>query len=128
MAWSPQHRPSLLRGPDCSHSNGIGSRRCIAQVVIKRKAVPVRPLAAGSVKAKARGGETAADDAGENVFLRPERSTLKKLSKSRKLLAEGRFAEAVRNLDAILEGPEDFFIEQDKNSGKSRGLKAEAQR
>jgi hypothetical protein len=84
------------------------------QVVVRRQAVPGRlPPAA---------------DAGENVFLRPDRELLKKLSESRKLLAAGRFGEAVRNLDAILEGPEDFFIEPEKNSGRSCGLKAEAER
>ena len=76
----------------------------------------------------AYGQPVAAEDAVEKVFVSADRDTLKKLSESRRLLAEGRFGEAVRNLDTILEGSEDFFFEPDKNSGKSRGLKAEAQR
>ena len=68
-----------------------------------------------------QGRSCAAEDAAEKVFISPDRATLKKLAESRKLLAEGRFGEAVRNLDAILEGPEDYFFEPDKNSGKSRG-------
>jgi outer membrane protein assembly factor BamB len=97
------------------------------QIVIKPRAVPVR--VPGVVMPKARGMQSAAgDDAGESVFLQPDRKMLKMLSESRKLLADGRFGEAVRNLDAILEGSEDFFIEPDKDSGRSRGMKAEAQR
>jgi outer membrane protein assembly factor BamB len=97
----------------------------LGQVVIKRRVVPGRGVVAAR---KTPGGKSADDDAVDSVFLPPNRETLKKLSQSRKLLAEGRFGEAVRDLDAILEGPEDFFIEPDRNSGKSRGLKAEAQR
>jgi outer membrane protein assembly factor BamB/tetratricopeptide (TPR) repeat protein len=69
----------------------------------------------------------AAEDAAENIFLPADRTTLKKLSDARKLLAGGRFGEAVRNLDAILGAPEDYFIRPDKKS-PSRSLKGEVQR
>lgn len=68
------------------------------------------------------------EDVAENVFLPADRHTLQKLADSRKLLAEGRYGEAVRYLGAILEGPEDFFFQPDKNSPIHRSLKAEAQR
>ena len=44
------------------------------------------------------------------------------------MLGEGRVGEAVRNLGAILEEPEDLFLQTDKNSPVCRGLRAEAQR
>ena len=62
------------------------------------------------------------------MFLPADRHTLQKLADSRKLLAEGRYGEAVRCLGAILEGPEDFFFQPDKSSPIHRSLKAEAQR
>ncbi len=128
MARSPEHRPSLLWGAIIAATVAVSIvADAPGQVVIKRKVAPARPPAVGA--RKLRGTEaTIADDGGENVFLRPDRELLKKLSESRKLVAEGRYGEAVRNLDAILEGPEDYFIEPDKNSGRSRGMKAEAQR
>ena len=43
-------------------------------------------------------------------------------------MAEGRYGEAVRCLDAISEGPEDFFFLPDKTAPVHRSLKAEAQR
>jgi hypothetical protein len=64
----------------------------------------------------------------ENVFLPADRRTLQKMADSRKLLAEGRFGEAVRGLGAILDEPEDFFFQPYKNSSIHRSLKAEAQR
>ncbi len=129
MARSPEQRSSLLRGAMIAATvvSAMLTADASGQVVVKRKTAPGRPAVVAAARVRAT-ESAAADDAGESVFLRPERNTLKKLSESRKLLAEGRFAEAVRNLDAILEGPEDYFIEPDKNSGKSRGLKAEAQR
>ncbi len=115
MARSPEQPPSLLRWAIVAATLvSMVVADASGQVVVRRQAVP--------------GRLPPANDAGENVFLRPDRELLKKLSESRKLLATGRFGEAVRNLDAILEGPEDFFIEPEKNSGRSCGLKAEAER
>ena len=74
------------------------------------------------------GGSAADEDLAENVFLPADRHTLQKLADSRKLLAEGRYGEAVRFLGAILEGPEDFFFQPDKSAPIHRSLKAEAQR
>ena len=73
-------------------------------------------------------GSAADEDLAENVFLPADRHTLQKLADSRKLLAEGRYGEAVRLLGAILEGPEDFFFQPDKSAPIHRSLKAEAQR
>jgi outer membrane protein assembly factor BamB len=72
--------------------------------------------------------QTKDEDVAENVFLPADRHTLLKLSDAKRLLAEGRFGEAVRCLDAILEGPEDFFFQPDKTSPIHRSLKTEAQR
>ena len=72
-----------------------------------------------------------AEEIVENVFPTPPRSTLKLLSDSRKLLAEGRLGEAVRKLGDILESPEDFLVQPDKKApvqGSLKSLKAEAER
>jgi outer membrane protein assembly factor BamB len=65
---------------------------------------------------------------GENVFLLPDRNVLQQLTKARQLLKEERYGDAVRYLGAVLEGPEDFFFQPDKNVPIHRSLKAEAQR
>ena len=64
----------------------------------------------------------------QNVFVPADRATLRKLAEARQLLAEGRLGEAVRNLGAILDEPEDHFLQSDKKSAVCQGLKAEAQR
>ncbi len=93
---------------------------------------PVGPLNAGgqviAVAAPATGESKPEEEPLENVFLPAERSALKLLSKARELLKTGRHAEAVRCLGAILEGPEDYFFQPDRNAPLHRSLKAEAQR
>ena len=64
----------------------------------------------------------------EGAVLTSDRDMVKKLADARKLLEEGRFGEAIRNLDSILEAPEDSFFQPDKKSPVHRSLKAEAQR
>ena len=64
----------------------------------------------------------------EGAVLTSDREMAKKLADARKLLEEGRFGEAIRNLDSILEAPEDSFFQPDKKSPVHRSLKAEAQR
>ena len=44
------------------------------------------------------------------------------------MLEEARYGEAVRHLGVILEGPEDYFYQPDKNVPIHGGLKAEALR
>lgn len=96
---------------------------CVASAVdawaqAPRQAVPPKEPSAA----------TAEEDASDNVFLPADRSTLQKLADSRKLIAEGRFGEAVRNLGAILESPEDFFYQPNQWSPVYRSLKTESQR
>ena len=45
---------------------------------------------------------------------------------ARRLLAESRFSEAIRNLDGILEAAQDSFLQPDKKSSVPRSLKAES--
>jgi outer membrane protein assembly factor BamB len=66
------------------------------------------------------------DDGIDNVFVPADRAAQKKLLEARRLLDEGRFAEAVRNLGAILEEPEDFLVQPNKSSPGYQSLKAEA--
>lgn len=67
------------------------------------------------------------EDLADNIFLPPDRRTLQKLSQAKELIAKGRYGEAVQNLGAILEGPEDYFFQPQKNQPIHRSLKAEAQ-
>ena len=71
--------------------------------------------------------EAEADEA-QNVFLPPDRGTMRKLSQAQTLVDQGRYGEAVRFLGEILEEPEDFFVRPDKNSPIYRSLKSEAER
>ncbi len=81
-----------------------------------------------AIQAKKTGTPASADENVENVFLPANRDMLKKLSEARQLLTERRFSEAVRNLGAILDWPEDFLFQPDKRSPGYRSLKTEAQR
>jgi outer membrane protein assembly factor BamB/DNA-binding SARP family transcriptional activator len=67
------------------------------------------------------------DDPSDNIFLPPDRRTLQKLSQAKELIAKERYGEAVQNLGAILEGPEDYFFQPQINKPLHRSLKAEAQ-
>jgi outer membrane protein assembly factor BamB len=71
------------------------------------------------------GGEQA-DQLADNVFLWAERSTLQRLSNARELLDSGRYGEAVRYLGAILESPEDYFVQSPGRQQIYHSLKAEA--
>ena len=57
------------------------------------------------------GSSEAKDQVADNVFLWAERSTLQRLSNAKELLQQGRYGEAVRYLGAILESPEDHFVQ-----------------
>ena len=93
-------------------------------------AVPVPANATPSEVPRPNGGRAAwpTRTRPKTCLLPADRHTLQKLADSRKLLAEGRFGEAVRYLGDILEAPEDFFFQPEKNSAVHRSLKAEAQR
>lgn len=73
-----------------------------------------------------RGAE--ANEESESVFFPVDRATLQRLTKAQELLDEARYAEAVKLLGSILEGPEDFFFRPDAEQPMYRSLKAEAQR
>ena len=64
----------------------------------------------------------------QNVFLPPDRPTLRKLTQSRKLIEDGQYDQAVRLLGDILEEPEDYFFRPDEKTTVFRSLKAEAER
>ncbi len=68
------------------------------------------------------------EDLAENVFLPPDRRTLQRFFQAKELLAKGRYGEAVQNLGAILDGPEDYFFQPQQEQPIHRSLKAEAQR
>ncbi len=87
-------------------------------------------LVAGNVRLAAAqvAGPEGAEDYSRNVFLPPDRPTLRKLSQSRLLIEEGRYGEAVRFLDDILGEPEDYFFNPKGSSPVFRSLKSEAER
>ncbi len=63
----------------------------------------------------------------QSVFTPPDRATLRLLRQARQLIDEDRYAEAIRCLGAILEGPQDYFLPADESPGSLRGLKTEVQ-
>lgn len=67
-------------------------------------------------------------DRAPSVFYPPDRTILQRLARSRELLDERRYAEAVQLLGTILEGPEDYFFRPDPERPVYRSLKTEAQR
>jgi len=69
-----------------------------------------------------------ADGEALNVFVPPDRATLRLLSKAQQLMDQDRHAEAVRLLGAIFESPQDYFFYPDKGDSTPRSLKSEAQR
>ncbi|MBN2579687.1 MAG: PQQ-binding-like beta-propeller repeat protein [Pirellulales bacterium] len=64
----------------------------------------------------------------DNVFLLPDRNTLRNFSQAKKLIDQGHYSEAVLRLGEILNQPEDFFFQPKRNQPGHRSLKAEAQR
>lgn len=74
------------------------------------------------------GNAEAGGDGSDSVFYPPDRSTMQRFSAAQERLQEKRFSEAVRLLGSILEKPEDFFFQPDKDSPVYRSLKGEARR
>jgi len=96
---------------------------CLCGLEAASAAKPGETVAA----AQADAGKKEAEPAEHDVFLPPDRSLLLLLSKARQLKEQGRHAEAVRCLGAILEAPEDSFFQPDKQSRVLPSLKAQAQ-
>lgn len=57
-----------------------------------------------------------------------DRAAVQRLHKAEELLGEERFAESVRLLGGIVQSPQDFFFQPEKNIPVYRSLKTEAQR
>ena len=89
------------------------------RIVVQRRAVQLAATGDSS---------TSNEELADNVFLPPDRRSLQRLSQAKELIAKGRYGEAVQNLGAILEGPEDFFFQPQAGQPIHRSLKAEAQR
>jgi outer membrane protein assembly factor BamB/tetratricopeptide (TPR) repeat protein len=88
---------------------------------------PAQPLLRGNVQL---GGDewTADGELAQNVFVPPQRRIVLQLAGARKLLEAGRYGDAVRALGSVLDGPEDYFFQPDKQVPIHRSLKTEAQR
>lgn len=63
-----------------------------------------------------------------SAFVPAERSVILLLDRTRALLAESRYAEAVQCLDRILAWNEDYFFKPDAESSVHRSIKSEARR
>ncbi len=74
------------------------------------------------------GGNAPQTEAAESIFMPAERSLLMLLDRTHLLIDEGRYAEAVRCLDTILGGTEDYFFKPDRDAPVHRSLKSEARR
>jgi len=87
---------------------------------------PVAPgLRGGVFLAAQREADRSLDDA---AMFRTEREAMQWLRHAQSLLAERRYAEATRFLGRILESPQDYFYQPDKQQQVYRSLKSEAQR
>jgi outer membrane protein assembly factor BamB len=64
----------------------------------------------------------------EGVFLPADRETSLRLERAKEMLSKEQVADAVLELDRILDQREDFFFKPDPNQTVHRSLKAEAQR
>ena len=71
-----------------------------------------------------RSGEEAVD----NLFLPADRAVVQQMGRARKWLDQGHYSDAIECLDKILESPDDYFYQPDKQAPTHRSLKAEAQR
>ncbi len=109
-----------------TEANGFRTIRKIAAAVAVAFSLTTCVFAAGPRNA-AR-DEAKNDETTSNVFVPPDRATLNRLSQAKDLANRENFGGAVRNLGAILDGPEDFFFQPDKNRPVYRSIKAEAQR
>jgi outer membrane protein assembly factor BamB/tetratricopeptide (TPR) repeat protein len=73
-------------------------------------------------------GATTASQPVDGVFLPVDRETALKLERAKEMLAKGQVADAVIELDRILDRREDYFFKLDPNQTVHQSLKAEAQR
>jgi len=62
------------------------------------------------------------------AFAPPDRTVVRLLDSARQLTEQGRYAESVRCLGAILESPQDYFYLPDEGASAPRSLKVEAER
>lgn len=69
-----------------------------------------------------------ANEGSESVFYPPDRATMQRFSTAQEMLKEQRFGEAARLLGGILEVPEDYFFQPDREAPVYRSLKSEARR
>lgn len=100
----------------------LGSGWATAQVV-EPKANRQAPTPAPKDPADAKEDK---DSSAQNVFSRPDRISVQRLTRSEQLVEQGRYAEAVRNLGAILESTEDFFLPGSAPVRRSLRLEAQA--
>ena len=87
------------------------------------------PVATQHGVAQAPAGSSAMD-ATQNgsAFVPPVRSVVLLLDRTRQLMEESRYAEAVQCLDRILSANEDFFFKPNADSSAHRSIKSEARR
>jgi len=99
-----------------------------AQVIINQGTIQIRGQ--GIRFGVAPDGAPVGQQPPTNLFPLPDRQQLRRLAQAKALIDEGRFADAVRVLGAILEGPEDYFFRPDKEGAPElhRSLKREASR
>ncbi|HEX7448902.1 MAG TPA: PQQ-binding-like beta-propeller repeat protein, partial [Pirellulales bacterium] len=108
---------ALLVWPDLPLAVGQNRPGQIRVQIRRGNVMPGRPA-----------GQDGEDDAPDSVFYPPDRETLQKLSLAKELIEQQRYGEAVRLVSDILESPEDYFFQPDRQQRNYRSLKSEAQR
>lgn len=98
--------------------------------LIRNAQIQIAPAAAARAEkdADVAEGQEKPDDSAAHVFSRPTREDLRNLAAAQRLLEDGRTSEAIGFLQAILNGPEDFFYQPDPKRDTRLSLKREAQR
>lgn len=87
-----------------------------------------RQLQVGPLRIQRQAVDSEGEGALDGAMFAHDRASWQRLHKAEQLLEERRYAEAVRNLGTLVQSPEDFFFQPDKNVPVYRSLKTAAQR
>lgn len=126
LAWAmlslglPNSRPAPADEPP--------GRPAIQQRQLRQRLPAGRQLQVGPLRIQRQAGDGDGEGAVEGAMFAHDRASWQRLLKAQQLLEERRYAEAVRNLGGLIQSPEDFFFQPDKNAPVYRSLKTEAQR
>jgi outer membrane protein assembly factor BamB/tetratricopeptide (TPR) repeat protein len=128
VAASPLHaeekKPPKEAAPQAEKARAVQVQ--VKQIQQKARAVLQQRIQLGGVAGRVTGSNT--EEEVDGALFVEDRATLQTLNTARELLEKERYSEAVRFLNAILERPQDFWFQPDKEKPVYRSMKSEAQR